>query len=118
MKQNIQVGQIGEKIAMEYLENKGYEVIQRNYKTRRAEIDIIAKKKNILVFVEVRTKTGEEFGTPEDTLTKAKLARVRKNAAAYIVIKNWQGLSRVDAICIVLNPDSTVKRIEHYENIC
>ncbi len=118
MKQNIQVGKIGEDIAVEYLENKGYKVIQRNYKTKYAEIDIIAEKDNILIFVEVRTKTDEQFGTPEDTLTKAKLARVRKNAIAYSAKIHWKDRCQIDAICIILNPDNTVYRLSHHENIC
>ena len=115
---NLQTGSLGENIAKEYLEDKGYKIIKRNYKTKYAEIDIIAKNKDILVFVEVRTKKGEQFGTPEDTLNKIKLVKVKRNAIAYSAAKRWQGLCRIDAICIVLNQDNVVKRMKHYENIC
>lgn len=115
---NLQTGNLGEDVAKRYLEQKGYKIIDQNYKTKYAEIDIIVKKDNVLVFVEVRTKTGEQFGTPEDTLTKTKLTRVRKNAIAYSAKTRWKGPARIDAICIVLNQDNSVKRIEHYENVC
>ncbi len=117
-KHNLQTGNLGENIAKEYLENKGYKIIDQNYKTKYAEIDIIAERKNVLVFVEVRTKTNEQFGTPEDTLTKAKLAKVKRNAIVYAAKNRWQGLCRIDAICIALNYGNIVKRMKHYENIC
>jgi len=114
---NLKTGRLGEDIAKEYLEDKGYKIIDQNYKTKYAEIDIIAERKNVLIFVEVRTKTGEQFGTPEDTLTKAKLAKIKRNAIAYSSAKRWEGPCRIDAVCVVLNPDKTVLRLSHYENI-
>ena len=117
------VGKIGENLARQYLEKNGYEIIEQNYKTKYAEIDLVAKKSEglfagkKLVFVEVRTKIGENFGSPEDTLNKSKLHKVLKNALAYSVFKKWQGHSRIDAICIVLKPDCTVSRLTHHENI-
>jgi len=70
-----------------------------------------------LVFVEVRTKIGENFGTPEDTLKNKKLNKVRFNALSYVAFKKWTGPIKIDAICIVLRPDYTVLRLNHYENI-
>ena len=70
-----------------------------------------------LVFVEVRTKVGEKFGSPEDTINKAKLWKVLQNAKSYTAFKKWQGPCRIDAICIVLKPDFSVVRLTHHENI-
>ena len=67
--------------------------------------------------MEVRTKVGESFGSPEDTLNKQKLWKVLQNAKSYSAFKNWQGPARIDAICIVLNPNHTVSRLTHHENI-
>ena len=114
---SVSIGKLGEKVAREYLEKKGYNIIEQNYKTKYAEIDLIAKKKDILVFVEVRTKTGEEFGTPEDTINRDKKRKLRMNGRAYINRTKWKGPYRIDAICIVFNPDQTVSRLTHYENI-
>ena len=118
-----EVGRTGENLARSYLEKEGYKIVEQNYKTKYAEIDLIAEKKDNLwgktklVFVEVRTKVGENFGSPEDTINKAKLWKVLQNAKSYSAFKRWQGPERIDAICIVLNPDFSVKRLTHHENI-
>ena len=114
---SLSIGKLGENIAQEHLKNKGYNIIEQNYKTKYAEIDLIAKKKNVLVFVEVRTKTGEEFGTPEDTLNRDKKRKLRMNAMAYVNRKKWKGPYRIDAVCIVFNPDQTINRLDHYKSI-
>jgi len=117
------VGKIGEDLARKFLEEKGYKIIEQNYKTKYSEIDLVAEKqqgflgKKELVFVEVRTKIGENFGTPEDTLNNQKLRKVKFNALSYTGFKKWQGPIKIDAICIVLNPDFSVQRLNHYENI-
>lgn len=119
------VGKIGEGLAREYLEKHGYKIIEQNYRTKYAEIDLVAQKtegflglgKSKLVFVEVRTKVGENFGSPEDTINKAKLWKVLQNAKTYSAFKNWQGSARIDAVCIVLNQDFSVNRLTHHENI-
>lgn len=123
MSQHNEVGKLGEDLARKFLEEKGYKILEQNYKTKFAEIDLVCEKsegflkQNKLVFVEVRTKIGENFGTPEDTINKAKLWKVLQNAKFYSAFKGWQGPERIDAICIVLNPDFSVKRLTHHENI-
>ena len=112
-----EVGKIGEDLAREFLEGKGYKIIEQNYKTKYSEIDLVAQNGKDLVFVEVRTKIGENFGTPEDTLNNKKLSKVRFNALSYVAFKKWQGPIKIDAICIVLKPDFEVERLNHYENI-
>lgn len=131
------VGKIGEDLAREYLEKQGYKILEQNYRTKWAEIDLVASapgrwalSPKTLVFVEVRTKVGEVFGSPEDTLNKAKLWKVLQNAKSYPAFKNWDGPVRIDAICIVLGPrdkhgapgdphsgDFSVVRLTHHENI-
>lgn len=117
MSQHNQVGKIGEEIAKRFLVKQGYEIIEQNYKTKYAEIDLIAKKGKDLVFIEVRTKIGENFGTPEETINKNKMRKLRGNAIAYVAAKKWVGFYRIDAICIILKPDYSVERLNHYENI-
>ncbi|MCX6720996.1 MAG: YraN family protein [Candidatus Staskawiczbacteria bacterium] len=118
-----EVGKIGEDLAREYLEKEGYKILEQNYKTKYAEIDLVAEKsagflgKSSLVFVEVRTKVGENFGSPEDTINKAKLQKVLWNAKTYSAFKKWSGPARIDAICIVLKNDFSVSRLTHHENI-
>lgn len=114
---NLQTGKVGEEIAREYLKKKGYGIIEQNYKTKYAEIDLVAKKGNELIFVEVRTKKGDNFGTPEETIDKRKMRKLWGNARAYVARKRWQGPYRVDAVCIILRYDNTMERLNHYENI-
>jgi len=111
------VGKKGEGIARKYLEGKGYKIIEQNYKTKYGEIDLVAKKNNELVFVEVRTKIGEDFGAPEQTINRKKLTKLKGNAIAYAAVAKWKGIFRIDAVCLVLNEDFSVKRLNHYENI-
>jgi len=117
MSQHNEVGKIGEQLAKEFLEKKGYKIIEQNYKTKYAEIDLIGENKKTLVFVEVRTKIGENFGAPEDTINKQKLWKILQNAKTYSAFKKWKGPERIDAICIVLKPNLAIERLNHYENI-
>jgi len=123
MSQHNYVGQLGERMAREYLEKQGYKILEQNYKTKFAEIDLVAQKsagflrEPTLVFVEVRTKVGEQWGSPEDTINKQKLWKVLQNAKSYAGFKQWPGPQRIDAICIVLKNDFSVQRLTHHENI-
>lgn len=112
-----ETGRIGEHIAKEYLGRKGYKIIEQNYKTKYAEIDLVAQKEGALVFVEVRTKTGEQFGTPEETINYKKKMKLTRNAKAFVAKKKFIGLYRIDAVCIVLGENKQAKRVTHYENI-
>src|SRR3989344_3106207 len=107
---NLQTGRIGEEIAKEYLEKEGYVILEQNYKTKYAEIDLLVKKDKEIILVEVRTKKGGLFGTPEESLTKKKLRKLWFNAQAVKA-------ARIDAVCVVLKPDNTVDRLNHYSNI-
>lgn len=111
------IGKEGEEIAREYLEHKGYKIVAQNYRTKRAEIDIVAKRKNTLVFVEVRTKQHEYYGTPEETLNYVKRMRLMRNAAAYTHRIRYNGPWRIDAVCVVIDQNARLQRISHYENI-
>lgn len=114
---SIKIGKIGEEFARKYLKDKGYQVLEQNCRTRYSEIDLICQKDNELVFVEVRTKTNERFGLPEESLNKKKINKLIRSANAYVVKKRWPGPCRIDAVCVVLVQDGTANRIEHHENI-
>lgn len=122
MAEHNHVGKIGEALARKYLEKQGYKVVEQNYRTKYAEIDLVVQKsalfsKGAMVFVEVRTKIGEQFGSPEETINYQKLQKVLYNARSYSAFKRWNGPARIDAICIVLKPDLSVVRLTHHENI-
>ncbi len=115
MKQfNLMTGKRGEEVAAELLRNKGYDIVEQNWRNKFGEIDIIAKKKDILVFVEVKTKIGELFGLPEEMVGRGKLQKVKNMATVYL--KGKELPCRIDVVAIVLNDDNSVSRLTHYEN--
>ncbi len=113
----VKIGHLGEDIAKRYLKGHGYAIIEQNYRTRRAEIDLIAIHKGILIFIEVRTKRGERFGMPEESFNRNKKNKLIGNAKAYVAKKQWQKACRIDAICIILDNNFQLKRLNHYKNI-
>ncbi len=114
---NLEIGHLGEDIARRYLEKKGYFIVDQNYKNKYAEIDLIVKDKDSLVFVEVKTRINEHFGIPEDAINRNKLRRLIRNAQVYMMRKNYDLDFRIDAVCIVLDENKQPLRIDHYKNI-
>ncbi len=111
-----QFGNRGEDIAADFLENKGYEIVERNYRYGHGELDIIAKDGDILVFVEVKTRKNLEYGPPELAITKNKQYQVRKIAEAYIIEKNITDTDvRIDVVAILIQKNLPPK-ITHIEN--
>ncbi len=100
------LGNKGEEIAAQYLEGKGYQIIQRNYHCRSGEIDIICKQARTLVFVEVKTRTSTSFGSPEEAITRTKRDHIRKAALEYIHQSSQPFLDmRFDVIGIMMEKD-------------
>ncbi|MGA2368491.1 MAG: YraN family protein [Dehalococcoidia bacterium] len=77
-------GEAGEKLARSALKRKGYRIIEQNYRCLYGEIDIIARHKDSLVFIEVRSKTGASFGSPEESITGSKKQRLVSTALDYL----------------------------------
>ncbi len=112
------IGKKGEDIAVEFLKKKGYSILERNYRKQYAEIDIVAISNNILVCVEVKTRTSNRFGTPFESITSWKLRPVTKLAEYYqMTHKELPDEMRIDAIGVTLNAINEVEKIEHLENI-
>jgi putative endonuclease len=112
-----ETGAIGEKLAADYLKKRGYKIIQRNFRCREGEIDIIVQKGECLVFVEVRTKRNAAFGTPEESVTFLKRTKLISLANVYLQAYDRQPLSwRIDVVAVELTPDNRVSRLEHIEN--
>lgn len=115
MNQRKQLGQKGEDIAVRFLENKGFEIVARNHREGRTEIDIIAKKEKLLVFVEVKARSSTVHGYPEEAVSAAKATRIVAAAEQYIAKMNWQGLIRFDIISIVQHQQH-LQEILHFED--
>ncbi len=112
-----EVGKLGEKAAQKFLKKRGYRIRETGFRCRRGEIDIIAQKKDCLVFVEVRTKTNLDFGTPEESITQAKKERLIASALTYTnTHQDLPPLWRIDVIAIELDDKGKAKRIELIEN--
>jgi putative endonuclease len=112
-----EVGARGEKLAADYLKKRGYKIIQRNFRCREGEIDIIAQKGECLVFVEVRTKKNTAFGTPEESVTLSKREKLISLANAYLQAYDKPPQSwRIDVVAVELGPNNRVSRLEHIEN--
>ena len=110
-------GILGEKLAQDFLKKRGYRIKETNYRCPEGEIDIIARHKDYLVFVEVRTKKSLEFGSPEESITPAKMERLRAIAAHYQQThNNLPQLWRIDVVAVELNQKGEPSRIELIEN--
>lgn len=114
MPKHLQTGSQGEKMAEEMLQQKGYEILECNFRHQKAEIDIIAKYQNTLVFVEVKTRTNLAFGMPESFVSERKAQLVMQAADEYVHRINWPGNIRFDIVAVVMTPQQV--EISHFED--
>ena len=112
-----EVGKLGEKAARKFLKKRGYRIRETGFRCPRGEIDIIAQRKDCLVFVEVRTKSNLDFGTPEESITQAKKEKLVALALTYTSThQNLPSLWRIDVVAIELDDKGKTRRIELIEN--
>ena len=115
--QRQRLGRRGEALARRHLESIGYVTVEANYRTRNGEIDLIAVKDGTLVFVEVRTKTTGEFGSPEESITPDKREHLVAAAQEYLQAndsadRHW----RIDVVAVELGPGGRVTRLDVVAN--
>ena len=110
------LGNRGEELAARMLVGKGYRVVTRNWRCRVGELDLVAQDGDCLVLVEVRTRRGEMLGSPEESITRAKQARLVALAESYVQESSWEGDWRIDVIAIELDVRGRLIRVDHYEN--
>ncbi len=112
-----ETGILGEKLARDFLKKRGYRIIETNYHCPHGEIDIVARKKDTLVFIEVRTKKSLEFGSPEESITPIKKERIRTTALHYLQTHdNVPLMWRIDMVAIELDQEGKSSRIDILEN--
>lgn len=117
-KSNLHLGYFGETTAAKYLSSLGFKIIERNFKKRYGEIDIIALDGQTLVFVEVKTRKGAKFGTAEEAITPWKMQALIRSAHYYKLLHPKLPESmRIDVVSIQLLNDREVKKITLYKNI-
>lgn len=111
------LGKLGEDLAAQRLIARGYVIRDRNWRCAEGELDIVAEKDSVLVLVEVRTRRGDRFGTPEESITPAKRAKLLVVAQAYLdehdeTDRDW----RIDVVAIEMGARGEVARFEQIEN--
>lgn len=114
MAQHNQLGKKGEQLAVDFLLNKGYEITERNYRFDKAEVDIIAKKENILAIIEVKTRSTADFGNPQDFVKPKQIQRLVKAVDEYVTVNGLNVEVRFDIVAII--KEGKVFNIEHLEN--
>lgn len=107
-------GKQGENLAANFLINHGYKILKENYRHKRGEIDLIAQKNDLLVFVEVKSKARDKFGFPEEAVNSKKEEMIISTADQYLFEADWQGSIRFDIISILGEGDKI--EITHFED--
>lgn len=110
---HLKKGQAGEQLARLYLEGKGYQILEQNWRYSKAEIDLIAKDGAVLVFVEVKTRTSEAFGKPEEFVDEKKQALLARAANVYMEQINHEWEIRFDVIGILWDGQHQEAAIRH-----
>ena len=114
MSKHSKIGIKGEQIAANFLLNKGYIILHNNWRSGKKEIDIIAHKEDVLVIVEIKTRTSLDFGFPEEAVTRKKQSFLKSAAAVFIEGNPQYPIIRFDIISIMMDGDQ-VKEIVHFE---
>ena len=114
MNNNQHLGKTGEKLSVDFLIGKGFKILNRNWRYKKAEIDIIVSKKDILIFIEVKTRKSEYFSSPEESITPKKIDLYQEAAEAYLEQHKLENEVRFDVISIIHTENKT--KIEHFIN--
>ncbi len=111
---HLDLGRKGESLAKTFLEGLGYEILDENWTHGKAEIDLVAYKDKVIIFAEVKTRTGNSFGEPEDFVDNRKQKLIAEAADEYIYLMDHQGEVRFDIISVLFdkNANYTLKHIE------
>jgi putative endonuclease len=108
------LGKKGEQLAVEFLIDKNYTILEQNYRFNKAEVDIIAKKENILAVIEVKTRSTSEFGSPQDFVKPKQIKNLIKAVDAYVIEHDLSLEVRFDIIAIITKNGNHM--IEHLED--
>ncbi|HAG10758.1 MAG TPA: YraN family protein [Desulfotomaculum sp.] len=108
------LGRRGEDEAVSYLRKKGYILLQRNYRCPLGEIDVIAKDSKTLVFIEVRARSSERFGTPQESVNRNKMLKIHRVAQYYLkTVQKEEEPVRFDVLALMFDLENQLKQLEH-----
>ena len=105
MSKNKKIGLLGEELALQHCLDNGYELIEKNWTVGHKEIDIILKKEDIYIFVEVKTRTNLKMGMPESAISYTKIKNVTEASQVFLIDKQYKDI-RFDVISIILKKDT------------
>ncbi|MCH8338178.1 MAG: YraN family protein [Chloroflexi bacterium] len=109
-----ELGIHGERVAEVRLVGLGYRILDRNWSWPGGELDLVAEQNGEIVFVEVKARRSQTFGSPEESITRAKREKLIQTAHAYLgSVKRQDSPWRIDVVAIDMEPDGTVIRLEH-----
>ena len=114
MAEHNELGKRGEEVAANYLQKKGFSILETNWRFGRNELDLIARKDQYLVVIEVKTRYSNLFVEPEMAVTREKQRSIIRSANAYVKLRRWNQETRFDIISIVMN--ETLQKITHIED--
>jgi len=104
--QKKELGKKGEEVALPFLKKNGYRIVERNYVCKMGEVDIIAKEKDTLAFIEVKTRTSNAFGPPQLAVTPSKQMQLSKAAWSFLKEKRIENVrARFDVVAILIRPE-------------
>ena len=104
------IGAIGEEMASNFLKKQGYKIVEKNFRTKLGEIDIVALDRGTIAFVEVKTRNNTNFGFPQEAVGLKKQKKISQVASIYLNQKNLNAeKARFDVVAILLSPDQTEK---------
>ena len=109
-----QLGKKGEQLAVNFLIENGYDIVERNYRFNKAEVDIIAQKEDVLAIIEVKTRSTTDFGNPQDFVKPKQIKNLVKAVDEYVTVNNLEVDVRFDIIAIV--KEEKQFNIEHLED--
>lgn len=116
MYKNQKVGKFGEDVAVKYLKQNGYKILDRNFSCKRGELDIVALQKKQIVFIEIKARTSIEYGLPKEAVTKKKLEHIYKIAEYYLYTRNLEKEdTRIDVIEVYIKNGNF--RINHLKQV-
>lgn len=114
MAEHNELGKLGEEAALKFLLAKGHELLTKHYRFGRAEIDIITREKGIIIFSEVKTRTSNRYGFPEEYITREKIRLVKEAAEEYMYKNKFEGEVRFDVLSVTKNGDNL--KVHHIED--
>lgn len=115
---NKDLGQLGEKIAADFLRNKGFSILNKNFHSHWGEIDIVARRNNTICFVEVKTRMGSSKGAPYEAINFYKKRSFKRAVQHYLLQNDFKDYKlTMDMISIELNSDKKIEKILYFENI-